>query len=115
MCVAYTQSLVFKKMMFMKKLCLYLLLFTPFYVEAQVKYPETKKMNIKDDYHGTMVADPYRWLEDDNSQETKAWVKSQNEVTNSYLSAIPYRNEVKKRFEELWNYKKYTAPYKHGE
>ena len=58
----------------MRKLCIYLILLIPFYVEAQIKYPETKKLDIKDDYHGTLVADPYRWLEDDNSTETKEWV-----------------------------------------
>ena len=98
----------------MRKLCIYLLLLIPFYVEAQIKYPETKKLDTKDDYHGTMVADPYRWLEDDNSTETKEWVIAQNELTNQYLSAIPYRDEIKKRFEELWDFQKYTAPYKHG-
>lgn len=98
----------------MRKLCIYLLLFAPLYVEAQIKYPETKKLDIKDNYHGTEVADPYRWLEDDNSAETREWVITQNALTNQYLSAIPYRDEIKKRFEELWDFQKYTAPYKHG-
>ena len=57
--------------------------------EAQIKYPATKKVNQADNYLGTMVADPYRWLEDDNSDETKAWVKDQNKVTDDYLSKFP--------------------------
>lgn len=82
---------------------------------AQIKYPETKKVDTVDNYHGTAVADPYRWLEDDNSEETKAWVKAQNEVTENYLAGIPYRKEVKKRLEELWNYPKYSSPFKEGD
>ena len=83
--------------------------------EAQIKYPATKKTNQADNYFGTMVADPYRWLEDDNSDETKAWVKDQNKVTDDYLSKIPYRAAVRKRLEEMWNYTKYSSPFKEGE
>lgn len=82
--------------------------------DAQIKYPETKKVDQVDDYFGTKVADPYRWLEDDNSEETKAWVKSENEVTNAYLSSIPFRDKVKQRLEEMWNYAKYGSPFKEG-
>ncbi|MFZ9145594.1 MAG: S9 family peptidase, partial [Aquirufa sp.] len=64
---------------------------------AQMKYPATKKIDHVDNYHGTQVADPYRWLEDDNSEETKAWVKAQNEVSFGYLNQIPLREEFKKR------------------
>ena len=71
---------------------------------AQVKYPVTKKVNQVDDYFGTKVADPYRWLEDDNSAETKDWVTEENKVTNTYLSTIPFRDKVHKRLEEMWNY-----------
>ncbi|MBK6990640.1 MAG: S9 family peptidase [Chitinophagaceae bacterium] len=71
--------------------------------------------DIVEDYHGTKVADPYRWLEDDNSEETKAWVAAQNKVTDDYLATIPFRNNVKKRLEELWNYPKYSSPFKEGE
>ena len=83
-------------------------------MEAQIKYPVTKKVNQADDYFGTKVEDPYRWLEDDNSAETKAWVQEQNTVTNAYLKAIPFRDKVKKRLEEMWNYAKYSSPFKEG-
>ncbi len=83
-------------------------------ITAQIKYPDTKKVNQADDYFGTTVADPYRWLEDDNSEETKAWVTAQNTVTNNYLSKIPFRAAVKKRLEEMWNYTKYSSPFKEG-
>jgi prolyl oligopeptidase len=82
---------------------------------AQMKYPATKKVDIRENYHGTMVEDPYRWLEDDNSEETKAWVKSQNDVTQNYLSQIPFRDKVKKRLETMWNYARYSAPFKRGD
>ena len=77
-----------------------------------LKYPQTKKVNQVDDYFGIKVADPYRWLEDDNSAETKAWVDEENKVTFSYLDKIPYRENVKKRLTQLWNYEKLTAPVK---
>jgi len=77
-----------------------------------LKYPQTKKANQVDDYFGTKVADPYRWLEDDNSTETKAWVDEENKVTFSYLDKIPFRENVKKRLTQLWNYEKLTAPVK---
>lgn len=81
---------------------------------AQVKYPVTEKIVVTDDYFGTKVEDPYRWLEDDNSDATKAWVKPQNEVTNAYLESIPFRDRIKDRLESLWNYPKYSAPFKKG-
>jgi prolyl oligopeptidase len=81
---------------------------------AQIKYPETKKVTQEDDYFGTKVADPYRWLEDDNSLETKAWVEAQNKVTQEYLSKIPFRDKVRKMLEEMWNYPKYSSPRKVG-
>ena len=78
-------------------------------------YPETRKDgSIIDDYHGTKVADPYRWLEDDNSDETKAWVKSQNEVTFGYLKAIPQRAKIRERLEKAWNYERTGVPFEHG-
>ena len=83
--------------------------------QAQIKYPATKKVTQTDNYFGTVIADPYRWLEDDKSDETKAWVKDQNKVTDEYLSKIPYRAAVKKRLEEMWNYTKYSSPFKEGD
>ena len=82
---------------------------------AQVKYPETKKVNQVDDYFGIKVSDPYRWLEDDNSEETKEWVEAENKVTEQYLSAIPFYAKVKSKLEQMWNYPKYSSPFKEGE
>ena len=81
-------------------------------VVISVKYPQTKKVNQVDDYFGTKVEDPYRWLEDDNSAETKAWVDEENKVTFSYLDKIPFRDRVKKRLTQLWNYEKLSPPEK---
>ncbi len=78
-------------------------------------YPETAKLDVSDNYHGTLVADPYRWLEDDNSAETAAWVAAENEVTFDYLSQIPYRGKIRDRITELLNYEKIGSPYKVGE
>jgi prolyl oligopeptidase len=80
-----------------------------------MNYPNTRKSDQLDDYHGVKVADPYRWLEDDHSAETAAWVTAENEVTFAYLKKIPYRAQVKKRLEELFNYPKYTAPIRRGD
>lgn len=82
---------------------------------AQFQYPETKKVDVVDDYHGTKVADPYRWLEDDHSEETKAWVTEQNKVTFSYFESIPFRDKIKERFTQIFNYPKYGAPFKAGD
>lgn len=95
----------------MKKFLFVLSLLLSVILQAQLKYPETKKENVVDDYHGVKVEDPYRWLEDDNSEQTKAWVQEENKVTFDYLSKIPYRDKVKKRIEEMWNYPKYGAPF----
>ncbi|PZD77392.1 prolyl oligopeptidase family protein [Mesonia sp. K7] len=83
--------------------------------EMAVTYPETKKVDTIDTYFGTKVKDPYRWLEDDRSAETEAWVKAQNEVTFGYLDQIPYRDSIKNRLEEIWNYEKIGAPYHEGD
>lgn len=81
---------------------------------AQIKYPETKKTEQVDTYFGTKVSDPYRWLEDDRSDETGAWVKAENEITQNYLNQVPYRGEIKNRLSELWNYPKSSVPFKGG-
>ncbi len=96
----------------MKKIVAFLFLLSPLLVLAQLQYPETKKGDTKEEYHGTNVPDPYRWLEDDNSEETKAWVKAQNKVTFDYLNSLPDREKIKKRLEELWNYPRYSSPFK---
>ena len=78
--------------------------------QAQLKYPETKKESQVDTYFGTAVPDPYRWLENDNSAETKAWVTEENKVTFGYLDKIPFRQQWFKRIEEMNDYPKYTSP-----
>ena len=82
--------------------------------QTSITYPKTHKGTTVDTYFGTQVQDPYRWLEDDKSAETAAWVKAQNEVTYNYLAQIPYRDQLKKRLEKLWNYEKIGAPFKEG-
>lgn len=81
---------------------------------SQMSYPVTKEAKQVDEYHGVKVNDPYRWLEDDNSVETKTWVEVQNKTTNKYLSQIPYKDGIKNRLTELWNFEKASAPYKKG-
>ncbi len=80
-----------------------------------LNYPETKKVDTITDYFGTEVKDSYRWLEDDMSDETAAWVESQNQVTFGYLDQIPYREQLKKRLEKQWNYEKVSRPFKEGD
>jgi len=81
-----------------------------------VVYPETKKGDTVDDYFGTKVADPYRWLEADaNVPEVAAWVEAQNKVTFSYLEKIPFRQKIKDRLTQLFNYPRYSAPARRGE
>ncbi len=79
-----------------------------------IVYPETKRGEVADTYFDTEVKDPYRWLEDDMSEETAEWVKTQNEVTFGYLEKIPFREELKDRLEEVWNYEKVSRPFKEG-
>jgi len=82
---------------------------------ARLAYPETKKVDQVDDYFGTKVADPYRWLEDDNAEDTKAWVEAENKVTFGYLDTIPFRPKIKERLTEIYNYPRYSAPFRAGE
>jgi prolyl oligopeptidase len=77
-----------------------------------LQYPAARKMEQTDTYHGVKVSDPYRWLEDDHSEETVRWVKAENEVTFSYLDKIPYRAQVMKRLEQVYNYPKYVQPFR---
>lgn len=81
----------------------------------EVTYPETRKVDMVDTYFGMEIKDPYRWLEDDRSDETAAWVKAQNEVTFGYLDKIPFRNQIKNKLEDLWNYEKISAPFTEGD
>jgi len=82
---------------------------------ARLAYPETKKVDQVDDYFGTKVADPYRWLEDDNAEEVKAWVQAENAVTFGYLDTIPFRPQIKARLTEIFNYPRYSSPFRVGE
>ncbi|GAL60612.1 prolyl endopeptidase [Algibacter lectus] len=80
-----------------------------------VSYPKTKTVDTIDTYFGVEVKDPYRWLEDDRSAETEAWVKAENVATNTYLDQIPFREALKNRLSKLWNYEKVSAPFNEGD
>src|SRR5688572_29190834 len=82
----------------------------------RLTYPQTRRVEQYDDFHGTRVADPYRWLEDDvrESSEVAAWVEAQNKVTFAQLEDIPQREAIRKRLTELWNYEKFSTPSKRG-
>jgi len=82
--------------------------------EKRIVYPEAHRSEQVDDYHGVKVADPYRWLEDLDSQQTRDWVAAENQVTGAYLAAIPEREPIRKRLTELWNYERYSVPARHG-
>jgi prolyl oligopeptidase len=84
--------------------------------DVKITYPATKTVDQIDEFHGTQVADPYRWLEDDVrvSKESAAWVEAQNAVTFDYLKAIPQRETIRQRMTELWNYEKIGAPFRRG-
>ncbi|MES2130435.1 MAG: prolyl oligopeptidase family serine peptidase [Pseudomonadota bacterium] len=81
---------------------------------SPLSYPVTKKVDQQDNYHGTTIADPYRWLEDANSAETKEWVEAQNKVTQAWLGQVPAREQIKQRLTKLWNYERYSVPFKEG-
>jgi len=105
-----------KKMVLMFVLLSVVLAFAACQKEAaKLTYPVTKKVDQVDDYFGTKVADPYRWLEDDNAEEVKQWVQAQNAVTFSYLDTIPYRPKIKERLTEIFDYPRYSAPFRAGE
>jgi prolyl oligopeptidase len=110
---------VTNKMILMKKLILIMAVIPTMASFGQdkspVKYPATKKGETVDVYFGTKVSDPYRWLEDDRSAETAAWVEAQNKVTYAYLEQIPFRDDLKNRLEKLWNYEKISAPFIEGD
>lgn len=83
-------------------------------VTIPVSYPVTDSSAVNDDYHGTAIADPYRWLEVDTAARVEEWVKKQNKVTSEYLSKIPFRESIRSRYEELFNYTKLSSPRKIG-
>ena len=82
---------------------------------ADLEYPETQKVDTVDTYFGTEVPDPYRWLEDDNAEATEAWVETQNKITFGYLNAIPFRDKIRSKVEDLIDYERVSAPSKHGD
>ena len=82
--------------------------------EKRIVYPDSPRGEQMDEYHGVKVADPYRWLEDLDSQQTRDWVAAQNRLTSAYLAGIPEREPIRKRLTELWNYERYTVPTQHG-
>ena len=79
-----------------------------------LQYPTARKSDVVDDYHGTRVPDPYRWLEDPDSPESRAWIEAQNRLTEAYLAAIPARTTIRDRLTKLWNYPKYGTPFRKG-
>lgn len=82
--------------------------------EHALMYPQTRKVDTTDTYFNQKISDPYRWLEDDHSEETAEWVKAQNNVTFDYLSKIPFRNKIKERLTKIWNFEKRGVPFKKG-
>ncbi len=82
--------------------------------DKPLKYPDARRTDTEDTYFGNRVRDPYRWLEDDNSEETKEWVKEENKVTNKYLKRIKFRKKIEKRLSQIWNYTRMSAPWKDG-
>src|SRR5262245_53870129 len=100
----------------LKKLVFCLVVFSLFAVSVPAQngngYPKAKKVDQVDDFHGTKVSDPYRWMEDTNSPETQAWIEQENKITEAYLGSISERDHLRKRFTELWNYERYSAPTK---
>jgi prolyl oligopeptidase len=83
--------------------------------EGRIVYPDSPRVSQVDDYHGVRVTDPYRWLEDLDSPQTRAWVEAQNQVTSAFLAAIPEREPIRERLKELWNYRRYGVPVRHGD
>ena len=82
--------------------------------DNQLTYPDAHKSEQSDNYHGVTVQDPYRWLENPDSEETKAWIAAQNEITSTHLKSIAAKNEIQQRLTQLWDYEKYSSPFKRG-
>jgi prolyl oligopeptidase len=94
---------------------LLLTLAVPTRLQAQITYPTSKTIDHRDTYHGNVVADPYRWLEDVDAEDTKSWVAAQNEVTFEYLHSIPEREYIRQRLTAVWDYARYGTPFKEGD
>ena len=102
----------------MKKIIPFLLIMGVVFLcscNQKIKYPVTKKVDVVDDYFGTKVADPYRWLEDDTTQAVADWVVAENKVTENYLSKIPFRDQMREKLTKIWNFPKYGVPYRKGQ
>jgi prolyl oligopeptidase len=84
------------------------------YPAAEVQYPQAQKADVVDDYHGVKVADPYRWLENSDTPETRQWIDAENKVTFAYLEQIPAREKIRERLTKLWDYEKYGIPFQQG-
>src|SRR5438552_13591857 len=82
--------------------------------ERDFRYPDARESDQVDDYHGTKVADPYRWLEDPDSTESRAWIEAENKITFDFLGTIPEREAIKSRLTELWNYERFGIPFREG-
>ena len=100
--------------LFLLLFCLPTVLTTAQNSSTPLVYPQARRSDQVDDYHGTKVADPYRWLEDTDSEETKAWIEAENKLTFSYLDKIPYRNAIRDRLSKLWNYERFNVPLQEG-
>ncbi len=101
----------------MKRFTILLLLHSFIWIEIHaqpLQYPHPHKVDQVDNYFGTQVADPFRWMENDTAKEVAEWVAAENKVTFSYLDKIPYRNNIKERLTKIWNYPRYTAPFRQG-
>lgn len=109
--IQYTMK---KSIFFVMSITFIMLLVASCQRKPRLEYPETATVDVVDNYFGVEVADPFRWLEDDNSAETKAWVEAQNAVTFDYLAQIPYRQQINDRLTEIWNYERYSAPFWKG-
>jgi prolyl oligopeptidase len=101
-------------MKFVKQFVVMCIILVSAVLAQKLQYPVAKKVDQVDDYHGVKVADPYRWLENSDSPDTKAWIEAQNKLTRSYLDQIPEREKIKQRLTELWNYEKFSVPVKRG-
>lgn len=96
-------------------LVLFITLFAVSFINAQnFKYPPARTVNTVDDFHGTKVADPYRWMENEEDPELKQWIEEQNALTSGYLQGVPARDVFKKRLTELWNYPRFSVPFRRG-
>ena len=93
---------------------LFLAASTVAFAQMKMPYPETKKVEHSDEYFGTKISDPYRWLEDDRAEDTKDWVQREVKFTNDYLSKIPFREQIRTQLKDIWNYEKIGAPFSEG-